>query len=82
MTQQATTSSSSGGGIGFTGALTITFIVLKLTNVIGWSWVWVLSPLWITAGLVLVLFLLFSLGFLIYHVRQDQKRKKGRTRRW
>lgn len=45
-----TSSSSSSGGIGFVGALTIAFIVLKLTGVIGWSWWWVLSPLWI-AGL-------------------------------
>lgn len=42
---------SSGGGIGFTGLLTIVFIVLKLTDTIDWSWWWVLSPLWI--GLVL-----------------------------
>jgi hypothetical protein len=46
--------SSSGGkeGIGFTGALQIAFIVLKLCKVIGWSWVWVLAPTWI--GLILV----------------------------
>ena len=39
---------SGGAGIGFTGLLTITFIVLKLTHVISWSWVWVLSPIWIS----------------------------------
>ena len=43
------------GGIGFTGLLTIVFIVLKLLGVITWSWVWVLSPLWITLALVLIL---------------------------
>lgn len=37
------------GGIGFVGLLTIAFIVLKLVGVITWSWVWVLSPLWISA---------------------------------
>lgn len=30
------------GGIGL---LTIAFVVLKLCNVISWSWFWVLSPL-------------------------------------
>jgi hypothetical protein len=40
-------SSSSSGGIGFVGLLTILFIALKLTNCIDWSWWWVLSPLWI-----------------------------------
>jgi len=53
--------STSSGGIGFTGLLTIVFIVLKLTNVIAWSWWWVLSPIWITA-LVLIL------GFGVYYL--------------
>lgn len=43
------------GGIGFTGLLTIAFIVLKLLGVISWSWVWVLSPIWIDAILVVLL---------------------------
>tara|TARA_R110000868_G_C10419239_1_gene723153 strand:+ start:284 stop:478 length:195 start_codon:yes stop_codon:yes gene_type:complete len=50
-------SSSSSGGIGFTGLLTVLFVGLKLTNVIAWSWWWVLSPLWIP--------LLLLIGFLI-----------------
>lgn len=41
--------SSSSGGIGFPGLLTVLFIGLKLTGNITWSWVWVLSPLWISA---------------------------------
>lgn len=45
------------GGIGFCGLLTIVFIVLKLINVITWSWVWVLAPLWIPFSL-LILFLI------------------------
>jgi hypothetical protein len=28
-------------------ALTVLFIGLKLTGYISWSWVWVLSPVWI-----------------------------------
>lgn len=47
----------SSGGIGFTGALTILFIMLKLLGKITWSWVWVLSPIWICAGLVVLLLL-------------------------
>ncbi len=38
--------SSSTGGIGFFGLLTIVFVTLKLTGYIHWSWLWVLSPLW------------------------------------
>jgi len=42
-------SSSSSSGIGFPGLLTVLFIGLKLTGHITWPWVWVLSPLWISA---------------------------------
>jgi hypothetical protein len=53
-----TTSSSS--GIGFTGLLTIVFITLKLIGYITWSWVWVLSPLWIS-GVILIVILLIGI---------------------
>ena len=45
------------GGIGFCGLLTIAFIILKLCNVITWSWVWVLSPLWISFILIVLIIL-------------------------
>jgi hypothetical protein len=48
-------------GVGFTGLLTILFIGLKLGHIIDWSWLWILSPLWIPA----VLFLAFALGILV-----------------
>lgn len=44
-------------GISFTGALTLIFITLKLTNVIDWSWLWVLAPLWIPFALIAVVLL-------------------------
>ena len=52
MKENKTTAS---GGIGFVGLLTIAFIVLKLVGVITWSWVWVLSPLWISAVIYVVI---------------------------
>ena len=45
--------SSSSGGIGFAGLLTILFVALKLTGYIAWSWWWVLSPLWIAFSFVI-----------------------------
>lgn len=48
-------SSSSGGGVGFVGLLTILFIGLKLTGHIDWSWWWVLSPIWIVASIIIFL---------------------------
>jgi uncharacterized membrane protein len=55
-------SQSSGDGIGFVGLLTIVFITLKLTGFIGWSWWWVLSPIWIYV--VLVAFVVVVLAWL------------------
>jgi hypothetical protein len=46
---------SAGTGIGFCGLLTLVFIVLKLVGVINWSWVWVLSPIWIPTILVCII---------------------------
>jgi hypothetical protein len=51
----ATTASpqNNNNGIGFAGLLTVLFIGLKLTNYVTWSWVWVLSPMWIPLTIVL-----------------------------
>jgi hypothetical protein len=38
--------------IGFAGLLALLFIAMKLMKIIAWSWLWVLSPLWITPILV------------------------------
>lgn len=49
------------GGIGFAGLLTIVFIILKLCGIITWSWWWVLSPLWISAILWVILMIIVLL---------------------
>lgn len=43
--------------------LTVAFVILKLCNVIDWSWWWVVSPLWIYFGLVIIIIIII---FLIY----------------
>lgn len=40
MTDNNSKKTTVSGGIGFTGLLTIIFIVLKLLNIINWSWWW------------------------------------------
>lgn len=42
------------GGIGIGTLLFMVFLVLKLTNVIDWSWWWVTAPLWIPFSIVVV----------------------------
>jgi hypothetical protein len=54
MSKQSSSASSS-GGVGFIGLLTVAFIVWKLLHVTAWSWVWVLSPLWISAILTILI---------------------------
>ncbi len=54
-------SSSSSGGIGFAGLLTVLFVGLKLTGYIAWSWLWVLSPLWIGLAVALSFLILLPL---------------------
>lgn len=38
----------------FFDKLTVAFIVLKLIGVIGWSWTWVLAPMWIPIMIYLI----------------------------
>ena len=56
--------SSLSGGNGFFGLLGIVFIVLKLTGYINWSWWIVLSPIWGSILVGLLIFLVVS--FVIY----------------
>jgi len=44
----------------FIHTLTLVFIVLKLFNVITWSWIWVFSPIWISflIGIICVILLI------------------------
>ena len=57
--------SSASGGIGFPGLLTVLFIGLKLTGNITWPWVWVLSPLWISALIGLTVLAIFFIILLL-----------------
>lgn len=52
-------SRSNTGGLSFLSALQIAFIVLKLTGFIEWSWLWVLSPMWLPVMLFGALFVVF-----------------------
>lgn len=56
------------GGVGFAGLLGLLFIALKLTGVIAWSWLWVLSPLWIPLALAIVGFIIAGLFMVIGHL--------------
>ena len=70
--QQVSVNTRGSNSAAFT--LFVVFLVLKLTNVIDWSWWWVTAPLWIglIVGLVMMMFVLaiFVLGAAIQRGRK------------
>ena len=64
MNHEIQTNNNNAGGGWFLSALAIVFIVLKLLGKITWSWVWVLSPIWIPLVLftlaLIIVYLLFK----------------------
>ena len=41
--------------------LTVVFVMLKLCNVINWSWWWVISPFWIYIAICLLLIIIVAI---------------------
>lgn len=68
--------STASGGLGLGGVLTVIFIVLKLCGLINWSWWWVLSPIWISIGLaVVIIFVAFIVSTIICWIEARRWRK-------
>lgn len=61
MSENKTTST----GVSLTGLLFLTFLVLKLTKVITWSWWWVTAPLWAPIALLLVFLVVLLIIWLV-----------------
>ena len=58
-------SSSSSSSIGFSGLLTVLFVGLKLTGQITWPWLWVLSPLWISALIAIAILTIILIAAIV-----------------
>lgn len=67
-------------GIGFTGTLQIAFIVLKLCGIINWSWLWVLSPTWISVALLFVC-IIIAIFIVIGEKKKEKKYWEDRLKR-
>ena len=48
-------------GLGLSSILLIVFIILKLCKVINWSWLWVLSPAWISIGIYMIIYIIMAI---------------------
>ena len=66
---------SDGGGVGILSILLIVFLVLKLTGNITWAWIWVLSPLWISFLLAVIIIGIGWVAFMM-KVPSNSKWKK------
>lgn len=77
MATEGTTATVSAGS-GFFGLLTIAFIVLKLTGVIDWSWLWVLAPLWIPWAIFLFIgfVILVVVGLIALFEGKDKRKRR------
>jgi hypothetical protein len=51
--------------------LFIIFLILKLCNVIAWSWVWVTAPIWIPLALVFLVMACIGVVGLVIHLSKD-----------
>jgi hypothetical protein len=58
-------SKNQSNGIGLGTLLTVIFIVLKLTDLIDWSWFWVFFPIILNIGLILLFLTIAVLAALI-----------------
>lgn len=52
-------------GLSFSSILFLVFLVLKLINVIDWSWWWVTAPLWIP---IIIFFVVVSGVYAFYKI--------------
>jgi hypothetical protein len=56
--------------------LFLVFLVLKLTEVIAWSWWWVTAPLWIPFAILAAACLVIFLIYLVFGVTPTSKKTK------
>ena len=59
-----------GGNTTIVSFLQIIFLILKVCKVINWEWVFVLMPLIVEGGIVVVLLLIALISFIIGVVRK------------
>ena len=59
--------------------VTIIFVILKLCGVLPWSWWWVLSPLWGSVAIfIIVAVLIWLFGCISVIIEEKRENKKKR----
>ena len=59
--------------VAFFAFLGIIFVILKLFKAVTWSWVWVLSPLWLSTALVVFILLICLIIFIVSALNKNKK---------
>ena len=59
--------------VAFFAFLGIIFVILKLFKAVTWSWVWVLSPLWLSTALVIFILLICLIIFIVSALNKNKK---------
>ena len=63
-------------GLGFLNILTLILITLKLMGTITFSWLWVLSPLWLPVGIYIIAILIVSIVLGMFGILTKKRVKK------
>ncbi len=57
-------------GLDLSEVLLVVFIILKLTGFIQWSWLWVLSPLWIPWCIGILILIVLGIFFFVRFIKR------------
>jgi len=52
-------------------AMSFMFLIMRIVDIVKWEWYWIISPIWISAGLVIVAFLIMLTISVIMEVVSD-----------
>ena len=68
--------SNNNTGMSVSTVLALIFVTLKLCKVIDWSWWWILSPVWITAGIAILGLIVIA----IWELSDSKEKARRKTR--
>lgn len=49
--------------------LTVLFIALKLEGIISWSWLWVISPMLVQAGILIISYTILGIAWILQQLK-------------
>ena len=58
--------------------LTIIFTTLKVANLINWSWIWVVSPIWLYILFVIYFSIIYNI---LMHLMSKPKKTKTKSKK-